>query len=156
MIIHDTNACISKLHPCTRACAQTHTHTCVHIYTHARARARTQILETGFLSVFLSAPFCRRDGSPSSMIVWLFRLQCFRLMLGAGRSKIMAAEPCWKFNKLDCMSYHYETTGSPSPLAWLLYRLPRWVHQAGKLSNFSKAIHYFFFFFRWVHQAGKK
>jgi hypothetical protein len=96
----------------------------------SRVRWDFQILETGFLAIFLSAPFCD-NGSPSSVIVWLFRIQSFRLMLGAGRSKIMAAEPCWKFDKLDCMSYHYETTGSPSPLAWLLFRLPAWLHQAG-------------------------
>ena len=71
-----------------------------------------QILETGFLAIFLSAPFCHEDGTPSSIIVWLFRIQSFRLMLGAGRSKIMASEPCWKLDKLDCMAYHYETTGT--------------------------------------------
>ena len=60
----------------------------------------SQILETGFLAIFLSRPFCIQDGgAPSSLIVWLFRVQSFRLMLGAGRSKIMASEPCWQWDR---------------------------------------------------------
>ena len=78
-----------------------------------------QILETGFLATFVTRPFCDASGAPLALVVWLFRLQSFRLMLGAGRSKLMAREPCWQWDRLDCMAFHYETTGPlfppPSP-----------------------------------------
>ena len=51
-----------------------------------------QILETGFLAIFLTPPFCP-EGQPASMTLWVFRWLSFRLMLGAGRSKIMVHRP---------------------------------------------------------------
>ena len=46
-----------------------------------------------------------------------------------------AREPCWQWDHLDCMAFHYETTGSPSPLGWLLHHMPIWFHSAGVLTN---------------------
>ena len=56
-------------------------------------------------------------------------------MLGAGLSKIMASEPCWKYSKLDCMAFFYETTGNPSPLAWPLHKSPMRMHNLEVLGN---------------------
>eukprot|EP00944_MAST-04C_sp_MAST-4C-sp1_P002487 g2487.t1 len=112
-----------------------------------------QLLETGFLAIFLCPmkleAFCNvcsrrnsyfessstHNNSPLLVILWLFRWLGFRLMLGAGLSKIMASEPCWKYSKLDCMAFFYETTGNPSPLAWLLHKSPMRMHNLEVLGN---------------------
>src|SRR5207249_1096460 len=68
-----------------------------------------QLLETGFLAIFLcplldGRPFPRRP--PPVLVVWLFRLLAFRIMFGAGLIKIRG-DACWR--DLTCLYHHYET-----------------------------------------------
>jgi Lipase maturation factor len=94
-----------------------------------------QLLETGFLAVFLCPlidprPFPRRP--PPVPVIWLFRWLAFRIMLGAGLIKIRGDE-CWR--DLTCLYYHYETQPIPNPLSRRLHFMPRWVHRAGVVFN---------------------
>src|SRR5712692_1890003 len=88
-----------------------------------------QLLETGFLSIFLcplldARPFpkCR----PALLIIWLFRWLGFRIMIGAGLIKLRG-DPCWR--DLTCLYYHYETQPIPNPLSRYLHFAPHWFHQ---------------------------
>ena len=63
----------------------------------------TQLLETGFLSIFLCPlldgrpfPKCR----PPLLVIWLFRWLGFRIMIGAGLIKLRG-DPCWR--DLTCL-----------------------------------------------------
>ncbi|HEU4401922.1 MAG TPA: lipase maturation factor family protein [Candidatus Polarisedimenticolia bacterium] len=94
-----------------------------------------QLLETGFLAVFLcplldGRPFPRR--SPPRPVLWLFRWLIFRIMLGAGLIKLRG-DPCWR--DLTCLYYHYETQPIPNPLSRFLHFMPRWFHRGGALYN---------------------
>jgi lipase maturation factor len=94
-----------------------------------------QLLETGFLAVFLcplldARPFPRRP--PPGAVLWLFRWLIVRIMLGAGLIKLRG-DPCWR--DLTCLYYHYETQPLPNPLSrWLHFR-PHWFQKAGVLFN---------------------
>jgi hypothetical protein len=88
-----------------------------------------QLLETGFLSIFLCPlldgrpfPKCR----PPLLIIWLFRWLGFRIMIGAGLIKLRG-DPCWR--DLTCLYYHYETQPIPNPLSCYLHFAPHWFHQ---------------------------
>src|SRR6201993_5262786 len=94
-----------------------------------------QLLETGFLAIFLCPlldgrpfPKCR----PPILVFWLFRWLGFRIMIGAGLIKLRG-DPCWR--DLTCLVYHYETQPIPSPMSWLLHQAPRWFHELGVLMN---------------------
>jgi hypothetical protein len=94
-----------------------------------------QLLETGFLAIFLCPlldprPFPRRP--PPVAVIWLFRWLAFRIMLGAGLIKIRG-DSCWR--DLTCLYYHYETQPIPNPLSRLLHFMPRWFHNGGALFN---------------------
>ncbi len=94
-----------------------------------------QLLETGFLAVFLcplldGRPFPRR--APPVVVVWLYRWLIFRIMLGAGLIKIRG-DACWR--DLTCLFYHYETQPIPNPLSWWLHFRPEWFHRLGTLWN---------------------
>lgn len=95
----------------------------------------TQLLETGFLAMFLCPlldprPFPAR--APHVLIIWLFRWMIFRIMLGAGLIKIRG-DQCWR--DLTALYYHYETQPVPNPLSRLLHFMPQWFHKAGVLWN---------------------
>jgi hypothetical protein len=88
-----------------------------------------QLLETGFLSIFLCPlldgrpfPKCR----PPILVFWLFRWLGFRIMIGAGLIKLRG-DPCWR--DLTCLSYHYETQPIPSPVSRYLHFAPLWFHK---------------------------
>src|SRR5437016_5661474 len=88
-----------------------------------------QLLETGFLSIFLCPlldgrpfPKCR----PPILVLWLFRWLGFRIMVGAGLIKIRGDE-CWR--DLTCMFYHYETQPIPSPISRYLHFAPQSFHK---------------------------
>lgn len=94
-----------------------------------------QLLETGFLAVFLcplldGRPFPRRP--PPILVIWLFRWLIFRIMLGAGLIKIRG-DSCWR--ELTCLVYHYETQPVPNPLSRTLHFLPVGFHKLGVLFN---------------------
>jgi hypothetical protein len=100
----------------------------------------SQLLETGFLAIFLcDLPHIRsndknqwklyslwRDEStnslPSSPVLWLFRWLCFRISLGAGLIKVRGSS-CWASK--TCLHYHFETQPIPSPLSFVFHFLPK-------------------------------
>jgi hypothetical protein len=95
----------------------------------------TQLLETGFLSIFLCPlldgrpfPKCR----PPILVIWLFRWLGFRIMIGAGLIKLRG-DPCWR--DLTCLYYHYETQPIPSPISRYLHFAPHWFHKFGTAWN---------------------
>src|SRR5437879_6423828 len=86
-----------------------------------------QLLETGFLSIFLCPlldgrpfPKCR----PPILVFWLFRWLGFRIMIGAGLIKLRG-DPCCR--DLTCLSYHYETQPIPGPISRYLHFSPHWL-----------------------------
>jgi hypothetical protein len=94
-----------------------------------------QLLETGFLSIFLCPlldlrPFPK--SRPPILVFWLFRWLGFRIMVGAGLIKLRG-DDCWR--NLTCMYYHYETQPIPNPISRYLHLLPHWVHNLEVLWN---------------------
>lgn len=95
-----------------------------------------QLLETGFLAIFLcplldGRPFPKR--SPPRVVVWLFRWLIFRIMLGAGLIKLRG-DRVWR--DLTALYYHFETQPIPNPLSRWFDFLPRWMLKAGVLFNY--------------------
>uniref|UniRef100_A0A0G4HCZ6 Lipase maturation factor n=1 Tax=Chromera velia CCMP2878 TaxID=1169474 RepID=A0A0G4HCZ6_9ALVE len=89
----------------------------------------SQLLESGFLAIFLSSPFLSSrtllDFSqmpslwpPLQSVIWGYRWLLFRIMIGAGLIKLRG-DQCWR--DLTCMNYHYETQPNPNPLAWFFH-----------------------------------
>jgi hypothetical protein len=94
-----------------------------------------QLLETGFLSIFLcplldGRPFPK--SRPPILVIWLFRWLGFRIMFGAGLIKLRG-DPCWR--DLTCLYYHYETQPIPSPVSRCLHFAPLWFHKFAVLWN---------------------
>jgi hypothetical protein len=95
----------------------------------------TQLLETGFLSIFLCPlfdmrPFPKRP--PPLLVIWLFRWLGFRIMIGAGLIKLRG-DPCWR--DLTCLYYHYETQPIPNPISRYLHFAPHWFHKIETIWN---------------------
>ncbi|KAL7548253.1 hypothetical protein ACHAWF_011547 [Thalassiosira exigua] len=87
----------------------------------------SQLLETGFLSMWLcDLPCCFRGSNassrPSLPVLWLFRWLCARISVGAGLIKIRGGE-CWR-NK-TCLYHHFETQPIPSPMSFFFHFLPK-------------------------------
>jgi hypothetical protein len=116
-----------------------------------------QILETGFLAIFLCPlldprPFSRRP--PPVIILWLYRWLGFRIMLGSGLIKLRG-DPCWR--ALTCLYNHYQTQPLPNPLSRYLQFAPHWFQKFGVLWNFfiELIVPWFSFGPRvWRHIAG--
>ena len=65
---------------------------------------------------------------PPQIVVFLLRFTAFRLLIGAGMSKIgQNASDCW-FD-FTCTTTHYFTQPIPSPLAYYFHFLPTFLHQ---------------------------
>lgn len=95
-----------------------------------------QLLETGFLAIFLcplldGRPFPKR--APPVVVLWLFRWLIFRIMIGAAFIKLRGDE-CWR--DLTALYYHFETQPIPGPLSRLFHFAPHWMLQVGVLFNF--------------------
>ncbi|MBL8954235.1 MAG: lipase maturation factor family protein [Myxococcaceae bacterium] len=95
----------------------------------------SQLLETGFLSIFFCplfsvTPFPKRP-APLALI-YLYRWLGFRLFIGAGLIKLRG-DACWV--ELTCLDFHFETQPIPSPLTPFFHFLPAWAHKAGVLFN---------------------
>ncbi len=104
-----------------------------------------QLLETGFLAIFL-VPFWnpRPFAKPPKAVIWLFKWLAFRIYIGAGLIKLRA-DSCWK--DLTCLYYHYETQPIPNPLSRYFHFMPNWFHKLGVLWNhFIELIVPFFIF----------
>lgn len=89
-------------------------------------------LEAGFLLVFLTPVYarsaCPPDAPPNRMVLWLFRWLAFRLMIGAGMSKVGGnSSACWR--ELTCTQTHYFTQPMPNALAWWAHHLPDDFHR---------------------------
>jgi len=96
-----------------------------------------QLLETGFLAIFLcplldGRPFPK--SRPPILVIWLFRWLGFRIMVGAGLIKLRG-DPCWR--NLTCLYYHYETQPIPNPISRYFHFSPHW------LLNFETAWNHF-------------
>lgn len=94
-----------------------------------------QLLETGFLAIFLcplldARPFPRR--APPVVIFWLFRALIFRIMLGSGLIKIRG-DASWR--DLTALYYHFETQPIPNGLSRWFHFLPGWLLRGGTLFN---------------------
>jgi hypothetical protein len=94
-----------------------------------------QLLETGFLAIFLCPlldlrPFPGRK--PPVAVIWLFRWLIFRIMLGAGLIKIRG-DSCWR--DLTALFYYFETQPIPNPMSRWFHFLPRPALEAGVVLN---------------------
>ena len=96
-----------------------------------------QLLETGFLSIFLCPlidmrPFPKRP--PPMIIIILFRWLIFRIMLGSGLIKLR-----WDVNWRNgtALYYHFETQPIPGPLSRWFHFLPSWLLKIGVWFNFT-------------------
>lgn len=94
-----------------------------------------QLLETGFLAIFLCPlldvrPFPRRE--PPRALFWLFVWLIFRIMLGAGLIKLRG-DAGWR--DLSILRYFFETQPIPNPLSRWFHFLPAHVLQSGVLWN---------------------
>ena len=67
----------------------------------------TLLLETGFFTIFAGG----LSTAPSMWTIWIWRWILFRLMFGAGLSKLRG-DPCWR--NLTCLYYHHEAQPLPN------------------------------------------
>jgi hypothetical protein len=117
----------------------------------------TQLLETGFLAIFLCPLSSMRPLPPTAtpkLVVWLLRWLIFRVMLGAALIKLRN-DPCWR--DLTCLDHHFETQPNPNPVAWYMHHAPRLSHEIGVLFNHfvELVVPWFAFGFRrYRHAAG--
>ena len=124
----------------------------------------TQLLETGFLAVFLCPlgsvrplPAPAPDGKTAAtpkIVIWLLRWLIFRVMLGAALIKLRN-DPCWR--DLTCLDYHLETQPNPNPLSWWMHNAPHVTHVLGVLVNHFVELVVPWFVLggrRWRHGAG--
>ncbi|OON66438.1 lipase maturation factor family protein [Hymenobacter sp. CRA2] len=94
-----------------------------------------QLLETGFLAIFLCAPLDARPFpryAPPLPILVLLRWLVVRIMLGAGLIKVRGDE-IWRNS--TALYYHFETQPIPGPLSRWFHFLPRGVLQLGVWFN---------------------
>jgi hypothetical protein len=95
-----------------------------------------QLLETGFLAIFLCPLFDLRPfprHAPPMPVIVLFRWLAFRIMLGAGMIKIRGDE-VWRNG--TALYYHFETQPLAGPLSRWFHFLPRIVLKMGVWFNF--------------------
>jgi len=94
-----------------------------------------QLLETGFLAIFLcplldARPFPNR--APPYQIIVLFRWLIFRIMLGSGLIKLRG-DSSWR--DFTALYYHFETQPIPNPLSRWFHFLPKILLRAGTFST---------------------
>ncbi len=94
-----------------------------------------QLLETGFLAIFLCPlldcrPFPKRE--PPIPVIVLFRWLICRIMFGAGLIKLRGDE-IWRNS--TALYYHFETQPMPGPLSRWFHFLPRFVLRLGVWFN---------------------
>lgn len=97
----------------------------------------TQLLETGFLAIFLVPLLDGRPFSntrPSRIILWLYRWLIIRIMIGAGLIKLRG-DAVWDWAELSALFYHFETQPIPNGFSWFFHHLPKPALQAGVAVN---------------------
>lgn len=107
-----------------------------------------QLLETGFLAIFLCPLFDLRafpKRSPPMQVIILFRCLIFRIMLGAGLIKIRGDE-VWRNG--TALYYHFQTQPLPGPLSRWFHFFPRTVLKLGVWYNFLAELVAPWFIFR--------
>jgi hypothetical protein len=95
-----------------------------------------QLLETGFLAIFLVPLFDPRpfpSRAPPLAVIWLFRWLIFRIMLGSALIKLRG-DSCWR--DLTALYYFFETQPLPNSTSRWFHFLPHPVLQAGTLLCF--------------------
>ena len=97
----------------------------------------SQLLETGFLAVFLVPASLSVTQLPAQLPapwvgVWGYRWLIVRIMLGAGLIKVRG-DACWL--DLTCMNYFYETQPNPNPVAYYAHSAPGGWHAFETLGN---------------------
>ncbi len=106
-----------------------------------------QLLETGFLAVFLcplldGRPFPKR--APPIAVIWLLRWLIFRIMIGAGLIKLRG-DPVWR--NYTALYYHFETQPLPNGLSRWFHFLPPLVLRLGVgLNHFAELVAPWFVF----------
>jgi hypothetical protein len=95
-----------------------------------------QLLETGFLAIFLcplldGRPFPKRE--PPMALLWLFRWLICRIMIGAALIKLRG-DTVWR--DWTALYYHFETQPIPNPLSRWFHFLPRAALKAGVVFNY--------------------
>ena len=100
-------------------------------------------LEAGFLAIFLSPLFSfssfPSETPPSRVVLWLYRWLAFRLLFGAGMSKLGSySSACWK--ELTCTTTHHMTQPMPNLFAWFAHRAPFSFHQCEVLLTFFEQL----------------
>jgi hypothetical protein len=95
-----------------------------------------QLLETGFLSIFLCPlldprPFPRHP--PPLVVIFLFRWLIVRIMLGSALIKLRG-DASWR--DLTALNYFFETQPIPNPLSVYFHFLPRPLLAFGTLLTF--------------------
>tara|TARA_A100001015_G_C15043384_1_gene741522 strand:+ start:117 stop:1907 length:1791 start_codon:yes stop_codon:yes gene_type:complete len=108
-------------------------------------------LECGFLVIFLCPfPFLSKRKFdytvPTSYILqFLFNWLAFRLLIGAGMSKLgRNSSDCWE--QLTCTTTHYFTQPMPNMFAFFFDKLPLWVHNCEVALTFFEQLLLPFFF----------
>jgi hypothetical protein len=94
-----------------------------------------QLLETGFLAVFLAPALDPRplaSRAPPIVTILLYRWLIVRIMLGAGLIKIRG-DACW--TDLTCLDWHFETQPLPNPASPWFHNLPHAVLAGGVVFN---------------------
>jgi hypothetical protein len=62
------------------------------------------------------------------VVIWLLRWSTFRLLIGAGMSKLgERSSACWR--ELSCTETHYFTQPMPNFMAWYFHHLPNGFHR---------------------------
>ena len=95
----------------------------------------SQLLETGFLGIFLCPWWDARPFSEKTVpvpVVWLFRWLIFRIMLGAGLIKLRG-DVVWR--DFTALYYHFETQPLPNPLSRWFHFLPHGMLRVGVIFN---------------------
>lgn len=96
----------------------------------------SQLLESGFIAMFLVPLFSLRminpKSPPSFISILLFRWLIVRIMLGAGLIKLRG-DQCWR--DLTCMNYFYETQPVPNPLSYYQHNEPELFHKLEVMVN---------------------
>ena len=106
-----------------------------------------QLIETGFLAIFLAQPLDPRPLPPRPVpfvVVVLFRWLVFRVFLGAGLIKLRG-DPCWI--DATCLDAHFETQPVPNPLSPFFHAAPHAMHALGVVVNHAVELVLPFFVF---------